>query len=333
MRLLEKLSKKRLLVILMGVSLVTALFGSPLAGRVRVLTQWVIAPFGDVGMYVTNTVQTSVGRPRIITAEELALLEEENRVLTAINVDLVTKLRDLKRKLSELDSILNIFGWTRGSEFPYKLVPARVVAKDSIRYGSSGFVSYGGPRDVPDGSRVTTRHLLTDLSKALQEKLQALGLAQTQSKLASCVLVGRLRKTGSFGGSLQLVTDPGFGINARILRRIEKPRMITIIESDRARTEPLTEANNKPVPAFAEGDGQGLTIRDIRESDNVLPGDVLQTCEDGFVPTALLIGTVVRVTSDAERPGRVIVRVRPAVDLRKLRFVYIVIPSALGPQR
>ena len=327
MKLLAKFSRRRVLAILMCVSVVTSLFGARLAGKVRVLTQWAIAPFGDAGMYVTNTLRSSVGSPKLVTEEDVRRLEAENKVLTAYVAGLQAEVSDLKKLLPEMGKI---FGQIPRSEFPYELIPARVVARDSMPYGTGGIVSFGSQKEANRGARVTTCRLLTGLPKALPENL---------SVLTQCALIGRLTETWAFGATLQLVTDRGFRVNARIHRIIKdrnNPRMIRIIEPGKARTEPLTEGrngNNEPIPAVAEGDGEELTVRGVSENDNVLPGDVLVTREDEFLPERIVIGEVVHVTADAQNPGRVKLRIRPYADLENLRFVYIVIPLALGPSR
>ena len=345
MKLPVRLTVQRVLIILMGVSAITSLLGSRAAGKVRILTHWVIAPFGDAGMYVTNTVRTSVGRPRTITEDDLRRWEAEKHAFEGRVVYLQARLSEqtaenqvLRGHVAHLQELLSgqreeapgekgIFGRLQRAMPPYELIPARVVMRDSMPYGSTGILVFGGAAGLRPGARVTTRHLLTDRAKALPEGRAA---------ITDCVLVGQLAGTWAFGASLRLVTDRGFRVNGRIHRIIkddQNPRMIEIIELGKARSEPLTDENNQPVPAFAEGDGEGLVATGISENYHILPGDVFATREDGFVPAPMLVGKVVQVTKDPKEPGRVIVRIKPAADLDNLRLVYIVVPFALGPER
>ena len=61
MKALAKLSKRRILVILICISVATSLVGSAFASRARMLAHWAIAPFGDAFMYVTSAVQRRDG--------------------------------------------------------------------------------------------------------------------------------------------------------------------------------------------------------------------------------------------------------------------------------
>jgi len=326
MRLLAKFTKRRVLAALLCLSIIASLLGSPLARRVRVASQWLLVPYGDAGMYVTNAVRTSVGRPKVITEADVRRLESDREMLEGYVAQLQAEVADLKRQLPE---IKRIFGQIPRTEFPYELIPARVVARDSMPYGSTGVVSFRSAYEVPAGARVTTRRLQTDLPKALPENLSA---------LTGSALVGRVTQTWAFGASLQLVSDKAFRVHGRVHRIIrdrQNPRMIKVIEQGKARSEPLKDGrdgNNDPVPVFAEGDGQGLIAREISENYGILPGDKLVTIKDEYLPDRIVIGDVSEVIKDAEHPGFVTLRIRPAADLERLRFVYIVLPIAMGPE-
>ncbi len=412
MRLLAKLTKQRLLVGLMCLSAVAALFGPSLAGWIRLRAQWVLAPFGDAGIYLTTTIRSHVGKPVKVTEDDLHRLERENDVLRAYVADLQAEVDALRH---QIPAIASIYGQVPPSRYGYTLIPARVVLRDALAYGRTGLLNTGRSRGARPPAAVTTRRLLTDRSKALDEDLPA---------LTETALVGRVTHAWAFGATLQLVIDPAYEVRARIHRLVNAagPRRITIIEKDNSRTEPLRDGkelarlfdhatapeldddaravlaivayngpitrrtieslrgepsaaaierllaarligvaprggaapaggdpyavtthflrvfalssldelrgNNRPIDCVARGDGTYLAVADVRLSDNVLPGDLLATCPDEYLPAPVAIGKVVEVAPDPDKSGCAIVRAAPTADLDGLRHVFIVVTQA-----
>jgi len=318
MRPFAKLSKQRVLAILMCVSVVTSILGSRLAGKARMLTQWAVAPFGDAGMYVTTTVANRSGKAAHRTEDEYRRLEEKVKELQGQAALYKAELlaRQEQRQGREL-----IYGQIPPDEFPCALIDARVIARDSLSYGDTGLLSVGSRHGVVPGARVTTRQLGTDC-------LKELGAGEKFHVVTTSSLVGRVVDSWPLGATLQLVTDRGFSIKGCIHRVVNpsNPRTIKIVESGKSRVTPLGDANNKPVPGFAEGDGEGLTMKGVSENDNIMPGDILATCKDMYVPVGIRIGEVSKVAKDSANPGFVIVHVSPYADLRTLYYVYVIVP-------
>jgi len=131
-----------------------------------------------------------------------------------------------------------------------------------------------------------------------------------------------------------LLIDPGFQIRGRIRRKLSpKPRAITVTENNLPRKATLTEANNEPIEVMIEGDGtRRLVVRQVKEYDNVLPGDLLVTnTEAAGLPTEIHVGKVAEVVRDTKDARRVTVYVEPHADLENLRDVFILSP--LRPPR
>jgi segregation and condensation protein B len=226
MRLFARVTTKRVLGVLMCASAVTAVFGSRVSGWVRPRVQGALAPFGDAGMWVLTAARSHVGRPGGPSPGE-----QENRALRAYVAELQGEIDALRRQIPEM---ARIYRQIPPGEFPYTLVPARVALLDSLPYGRSGLVNVGGSRGARRGSGVTTRRLITGLSKALDGELPV---------LTHEALVGRLTDTWKYGATLQLVTDAQFKIPAQIHRIVDpdNPRTITTDERGSARTETLRD--------------------------------------------------------------------------------------------
>ena len=95
--------------------------------------------------------------------------------------------------------------------------------------------------------------------------------------------------------------------------------------------EDLRADNNALIEVEARGDGaEGLVISDVSEYHNILPGDVLLTAEDRYLPVPVRIGRVYKVQKDPKHPLRVRVWARTEVELESLRDVYILVPSGSG---
>jgi len=326
MRLRARLTKQRLLAILICASVAMTALGPSVSGEVRTWFHWALAPLGDAGLYVTTTVKGHVGRGTRISEEDLLALRRERDALEGAVIELRRQRDALRRWYADISTIYRSIP---PEDFKCELIPARVVGRESLPYVASGMLNAGSVRGVEEGAMVTTRNVLTDRAKALAPRpFSALATTSGTGRLATTCLVGRVEKTWAFGATLRLITDRGFEINALIYRIIddEHPRMIRVLEPARAREERLTDANNAGVPAFARGDG-GRLVAQVPANHNVQPGDMLATKRDEFLPGGVVIGAIEKVVPDADHPGFQIVYVEPRSDLETLRHVYVVVPT------
>jgi len=322
-----KSSKSLVLGVLLVVSGMTMLLGPAGSGRLRGMTHWAFAHFGDAGMYLTSRVKG-------ISLDAKPLTETEAKNLTRENSALKRRLDSLEDKILQQNRILT--GVSRGSVFsklfapnsdtPVKLISARVVAADSLPYGYGRLLNSGSRSGAKDAMFVTTRALWTDRMKKLPQNFAI---------LSDSALVGRVMETKAFTARMCMVNDRAFKIVANIHRRINRknPRKIQF----RGRMQQtLTADNNLLIPVLARGDGTtGLIVRDVPQLENVLPGDVLQTkSNDVMLPAVIEIGVVARVTPSPKHSGMVDLYVKPAADLPSLREVYIVVPEVTpGPPK
>lgn len=321
MRLPRRPTRRLVLsALLIGAILAYAL-GPPFGGRLRGLTDWLFAPFGDAAMAATTALEA---RLHAAGAGELSLadvrrLERENRELRG-------KVHALEQKTADLirheQGRRDLFG--RWMDFPCELIGARVVLADALPYGSTRVINTRGAAGVRPGLRVTTRELLTDRSKALPPGLAA---------VTSTALVGRITETAAFTARLELLTDRNFEIEADVRRIVDPadPRQVRVTTDTGPRLTELTEAiarRELVEHVRLRGDGAGgMVAENVKAYYGVRPGDWVQTRrDDAFLPAAVRIGEVTGVEPDPDNALFVTLRVRPHADLDSLRQVYLVCP-------
>jgi cell shape-determining protein MreC len=331
-KLLRKISAEGLLIALICVSLAVSLLGPTASMYLRRLTGWAFAPFGDAGMYVVSVVDESAdeltARPlsgseaRRLRRRVEALQSQLENYRAALD-DVTTRHRQKGRVLGALyRSQRKLFGAVKPEEFPWELVSARIVGTDSLPYGSGRMLSAGQAAGVTDGTKVTTRVVLTNRSKAM--------VGEKLATISSEALAGEVIDSWAFGARLRLVTDRSFAVNALIRRVVDPndPRTVTVVEEGNASKQKLT-AGHPRVMVRAVGDGaDGLVCHDVPEIHNVQPGDKLYTQESlYYLPARVRIGRVDRVERQLKNPSFVTVHVKPWADLQMLRNVYVVVPT------
>ncbi len=306
-----------LLTGLLSLSVVTTLLGPTAAGRMRSAVHWALAPLGDAGMYLTTGVKR-LTRPRPSAgATRAEQWREENEALRR-------KVRYLESEVHRTQRVLQagrrIFSrwFAPQPSVPVRLVPARVVAADSLPYGWTRIINAGRRRGANLGAYVTQRRILTDRAEPLEEAWPV---------LSESALVGRIIESGPFTARVQLVTDAGYEVRSQVHRRVD-PHAPRLIQAGDQLVR-LTAANNEPVEVVAFGDGAtGLIVPEVRKVHNLRPGDVLQVRPDvGALPAPVLIGTVTNVIDDPKHAGMAQLSVQPAADLPSLRDVFVVVPE------
>ncbi len=316
MKLLGKFTRHWVLAGMLVGAVIFALLGPDVSARVRRVANSVLTPFGDVGMYMTTAFKTHSGLGReVMSPAEIRRLKEVNKELQGRLRAVEGELERLIRRQSALRDL-----YARIPYAQWELIPARVVAADSLPYGQMRVLNVGKYRGAVTGVLVTTRRALTDRSKALPRGLAVMSTA---------ALVGEVVDAGRFTAQLRLITDQGFRISARIRRDLGIARKITVTDGP-AEAQPLTRANNRLIDVQAVGSGAGgLIVKDVNAYHNIVRGDWLETSgEDASLPVRIPIGRVVEVIDDPQRTGLFVsLRIEPFVDLPALREVYIVVPA------
>ena len=321
MKLLAEITRRRVLVAMIVVSCATVVLGEGVAEWLRHLVEPILAPLGDAGMYLTVAMRSNIAAAGEagMSAEEQARL---GRQCDTLRHDLLYWKQTAEKAQEQLDALLGFqksYGPAKG--LPCELIPARVVGEASLPYDQARWLNVGRESGAGPGELVVA----TDRSKAMPSDLAV---------VSASALVGQVASAGPFSARVMLVTDRRFRTKARI-RRIpdpDHPREIRLTDEGRARVAILNEQINRPINVEAIGDGAGgLSIADVWRYDNVLPGDLVVTAEGPFLPLEVRIGNVREVQPDPKHPDRVIVSVRPEIDLGTLRDVFIVNTFTAGP--
>ena len=332
MNRLPRPSRSMILAILMGCSVLSALFGRHVGDPLRSAIRYAIVPPGDGAMYLVTQFRER-RRPEgpRLTDEQARRLRQENEALRRQVYGLAQDRYKLWRRATIVERMRPRFGAT--PEFPYDLIAARVVAGESLPYGAARVLGAGEAQGAVAGAPVTTRGLRTDRSKALPEgSAGVIPLPQNLMTVTSATLVGRISQAGEFTASLQLVTDVGFRINARIRRIINPLNPRTIVPPRGGSAIILTPGNNRLIDVVAAGDGKkSLIVKDVADAHAVRPGDrLISRTAEYFLPAEISIGKIVAVRPDPDHVGFCKLLVKPHAELSALREVYIVVPRG-GP--
>ncbi len=313
MKITRKLNKKWLLAGLLTASFFTALLGPDFSGIIRSHLEWVYVPIGDPVMWLATTVRSSFSGDSDEAAQREinALKHERDEAYSLLD-------KFLEQYYGERE-FRKLYGLSMDS--PIELMPARVVSADSLPYGSMRLLNIGRNKGAMPGLKVTERIILTGQNEPMRNDL----LAVTRTSLA-----GQIIQAGPFTAKLQLVTDQGFKTRGWIIRRLKEGRKFISTEAGNAGERLLTQNNNLPIAANAQGDGKGgLIIRNISDEHRIMAGDSLITSDDdALMPISVRIGTVSQVEKDPRHPGFVIITVKPDVDMDSLRYVYVVVSKA-----
>jgi cell shape-determining protein MreC len=312
-------TKKRLLIVLMAASVLAAVFGRGVTSSLRGAAHVLIAPLGDGGMYLVTSLRSGAGGSPLLSTDEARRIIEENeqlrRQLDEVERGWLVERQERQRELAAVQGIHAAF--QPSPDLPCELIPARVVATDSLPYTRGKTLNVG--RSAVPGAPVLTRLLATDRTKEMPPRLAV---------VTASALVGRIESAGPFTAHMQLVSDSGFSVRGRLLRRIDpaRPRQIKVLKRGSAADEPLSERNNAPVPVLASGDGAGgLRAQDVNAYENIQPGDWLVTADDDpYLRREIRVGVVEEVSPQGNDRRFVQVRIRPFEDLSALRDVYVV---------
>jgi cell shape-determining protein MreC len=340
------LSKKRVLVAMMGIAILTSFLGGMVSDLLRMPAVCALAPVSDFVKASTSAFKSAIAdreEPAMSAAEAVKLRKEVEQWKSVawarargerdwhVRYRRIQKTREAFRKSNSYRATLE----------NTELIPARVILGDALPYGQSQTLNQGTIHGIEKGMRVVD--VLTDRSKALPagDRMRAItGYSPVSGKpISGSVLVGWVEAAGSFTARVRLVTDKRFKSDAFLQRMINraKPRKVTTDTPDGQIDTNLTARNNKLIRVQLSGDGErGLITGAIKKAHNVLPGDWLWTTGGSAkLPVRLRIGVVTSIEPSEGNPNHVIVKAKPAADLGTLRDIFIVrsLVSQLTPQR
>jgi cell shape-determining protein MreC len=323
------LSKKRALVAMMGIAILTSFLGGMVSDLLRIPAVCALAPVSDFVNASTSAFKTAmVNRAEpAMSAAEAVKLRKEVQQWKSVAWARARGERNWWNKYRKIQKTRNAYG---ASLKKCELIPARVILGDALPYGQSQTLNQGTIHGVEEGMRVVD--VLTDRSKALPagDRMRAItGYSPVSGKpLTGSVLVGWVEAAGSFTARVRLITDKRFASDAWLQRMIDpaKPRKVTMTTPDGPTETILTGRNNKLVRVKLSGDGErGLITDAIPKAHNIRPGDWLWTIgRSARLPVRLRIGVVLSVTQSAKNPNFVTTCVKPAAELGTLRDIFIV---------
>jgi cell shape-determining protein MreC len=334
MRVQVILNKQRVLVIMVLFSAALIAMGERVGSYVRTPAQLLVAPVGEATMYVVAGIKSHAGQSdRPLTRDEAKVLAQQQLALANIMQVQLEEYRQLRQDMERFNTVTisPLFGPVRN--VTVSLVPARVLAEDSLPYGASLVVRPGRKAGAEKGQGVVAvRQLVTDRQKAITDTLPVLippqdFVSEGAQRLSEAVLVGRLGRTSAFSAQMHLVIDRQFKTVACVRRMINEvpPRRVMV----EGHEESLTSGNNAMILVTAQGNGVELEAQ-VAAEHNVRKDDWLVLPVDrSYWPAEVLIGMVSRV--EGSTTGFHKVYVRPAVDLSSLRNVYILVPQSGAP--
>jgi len=236
MRPLGKPSKRSVLLVLVALAVLAYILGARTAGPLRGMVQPILAPLGDGGMYLTTAMKTAFASQGL-TPKQVRQLKRENARLRGLAAYWKDQADLYRRRASGLSTFRKTYGPIE--DLPCELIPARVIAEDSLPYGQTRSLNVGQKDSAVAGAAVIAAEplLLTDRSKELPERLAV---------VTGSALVGRLSQSDAFTSRMMLVTDRAFRTRARILRVIDfdNPRKIVVTTGGQAAEEDLRVGNN-----------------------------------------------------------------------------------------
>ncbi len=320
----SKITRRNVLAAAMLLSVALALVPHALTERLRDVTHLALAPFADGSMYVETTLRARLQAlgGRGLSPREADALRSRVEELELV----VQRLQTRSERSRDIARTATNFRYNYGplEDLKCELIPARVVALESLPYGQMRVLNPGQSARLLAGAPVTTRQIVHDCSKALPKRLAVVNAAYFLGTLTE--------ETRSFTARLRLVTDREFRLRARVRRRIDAQhsRLVRDLSGDAAELM-LTPENNRPIDAWGQGDGVArLVLPKVSALHEIRPGDYVYAYPDGaFAEIELYIGTVERVEPDHQDRRYVTVIVAPAADMSTLRDVFILHPLTL----
>ncbi len=320
MRFALRLSKKWILT---GLCLASAamIVLPGYARRFRHAVRPALVPLSSAGTHVNVHLRT---RYNEITGRDTA---GEGEKITALKRQIHLMQQMVVHQQGQIQALTKWSGTLKG--FRCKLLPARVVAVESLPLRNRRLLGAGKRDGVEAGDVVTTRRLFHETPIALPEKLTALGRTYVVGQISDCA---------AHSATLLLATDRKFRMNAQIWRMVEPGgKRIVEVKSPGGGRRPITFRHRgkspgahpagPPVPVTATGDGRRIVLKDVAADHGIRSGDVLTSDNSaGLLPLGLSIGRVVRVERNVKAAHFVTVFVEPFADTAGLQEVYIVLP-------
>lgn len=261
--------------------------------------QWAVH---DNASAVEENVRTHV-RPDV-SGEEFEQLQRQRDLLENRLVATETQLAELQEAYGAVS------GWRgRGLAAQVRLIRSRVVSADAVPWRESVQIDRGSSDGVEVGDWVVSHGVLPAGEDGKTADIDLL--------LNECLL-GQVAETAPLTSRVILLTDPYLRPPTRVrVARIEAGRVVSPEEG-----------------LVLYGAGQSLmSVPDVPaallEAGKVRVGDlVVSSRGDSRLPIAMVIGQVTKIERDTKNPLLCRLEVKPRLDTRSIRQVYVVDTSA-----
>jgi len=303
--------QKQVVIAVVLLASLFALFLPPAwTGRLITIAQ-VLVPFQDAAGLAADGAAGALGSSTDpVPAETHQAVQREREAAEHRSAALAVRLAELEREVAALTATRN---W--GVDGPKigaagRLIPARIIADDLLAWRSSRLISAGTLQGVRRGSPVASHFFTIDQGDDS-------GLRTGMAIVHAETFLGLVEQAGTHTSRVALVSDVSVEMKVRIGR--------------------LTDGLFVPLDRYfwLVGRGQGVMhIRDLDrrevESGVVAVGDrVLSDPHSDSLPSAMMIGTIVRIDPDIDRPLLATATVHSAADLSSLRRVYVYDPQGI----
>ncbi len=301
--------KRTLVFVLVAISLLALLLPSAWTGKLISLVQ-VILPFQHAVTSVVDTVRgDGSDADRLVSGAEYETLRRREAALRH-------RLAALSLRSAELESQVRLLEATRQWEVEGrsigargKLIPARVVTEDLLAWRSSRLINAGSLQGVSHGDAVASQHFSIDQGENGGAK-DGMAILMGES------LIGLIEQTGTHASRVKLLSDVSVEMKVRLGRFDDEGFML----------------HDGYYWLLGTGGGR-MEIRDVdkRNVDDgtIGVGDiVLSDPRSELLPTALVIGTVVEITIDRDKPLFSVLAIESAADVSTIDRVYVYDPDS-----
>lgn len=293
-RHLTKRSKVRVFALLLGLSLVAAVMPPALTASFSNVMQ-VLVPLQHA---MSAVVPEGSNYVEPLDAEAVEKLIAENIVQLNQIASMSARILELEQTNRELTRI-------RGLGLPTgRLIPARVVAGDSLPWRESKLIDRGTLRGIRKRQKVHSNQLTLAAG-------QGHAIRGGMSILAGETYVGEIVDVSTHTARLMLVTDPqSTPLWVRIARKADAESI-------------------GPPEMLLKGIGDGrMRIEDVSYSDvesgKINVGDIVVTTgEDSRLPLFVAVGKIVEIKRDDDNAVLYKLTVEPILDLDRLRRVFV----------
>ncbi len=295
-----KINSKNVLLALLFASLIAIILPRGLTGRL-ISSVEVLVPFQDWMTRASDATADAL-TPGDGGPVPRAKYDELQRRRDALEHNLAAACARLSR-LEE--DYAQVAGVRRRGLVDGRLIPARIVAFDSLNWRRSRLINAGALSGVRSSAAVASHYFTV-------EPVTPDGAADGAAVLAGEVLVGFVEQVGAHAARVRMLTDP----QTRMPVLIARPNDDKLAPLD---AEFWLVGTGGPLLEVHDVDHRYITSGSIKVGDAVLSVD-----HDPRLPVPMTVGTIIETRRDSDNSLLYVLTVKPPVDIDSLRSVLVV---------